>query len=78
MSNPWDERPWAETGNKSETEIFAAVGRASSHWELVEQAIAGLFTVVTVSRITPLQLQLFRRIHRSPARTTVSKWCVQL
>jgi hypothetical protein len=48
MSNPWDERPWAETGNKTETEIFAAVGRASSHWELVEQAIASLFTVVTV------------------------------
>jgi hypothetical protein len=50
MSNPWDERPWAELGNQSETEIFTAVGRASSHWELVEQAIAGLFTVVTVSK----------------------------
>jgi hypothetical protein len=50
MSNPWDERPWAEAGNVSETEIFTAVGRASSHWELVEQAIAGLFTIVTVSK----------------------------
>ena len=49
MSNPWDERPWAEVRNKSEIEIFVAVGRASSHCELVEQAIAGLFTFVTVS-----------------------------
>ncbi len=49
MPNPWDERPWAEIGNKSETEIFAAVGKASSHWELVEQAIASLFTFVTVN-----------------------------
>jgi hypothetical protein len=50
MSNLWDERPWAEMGDRFETEIFTAVGKASSHWELVEQAIAGLFTVVTVSR----------------------------
>jgi hypothetical protein len=50
MSNPWDERPWAEMGNKSEAEIFTAVGKASSHWELLEQAIASLFTVVTVSK----------------------------
>lgn len=50
MPNPWDERPWAETGNKSETEIFTAVGRALSHWEFVEQEIAGLFTLVTMGK----------------------------
>jgi hypothetical protein len=50
MSNLWDERPWAEIGDKSENEIFVAVGKASSHWEIVEQAIASLFTVVTVGR----------------------------
>jgi hypothetical protein len=48
MSNDWDKRPWAEIGNKSANEIFVAVGKASSHWELVEQAIAGLFTIITV------------------------------
>jgi hypothetical protein len=48
MSNPWDDRPWAVDGEKSENDLFIAVGKALSHWELVEQAIAGLFTLVTV------------------------------
>lgn len=48
MSNPWDIRPWAERGEKSENDVFVAVGKALSHWELLEQAIAGLFTLVTV------------------------------
>lgn len=48
MSNPWDDRPWAEFGVKSEDELFVAVGKALSHWELLEQAIASLFTLVTV------------------------------
>jgi len=48
MPNPWDERPWAAVGEKSENDIFVAVGKALSHWELVEHAVAGLFTLVTV------------------------------
>src|SRR5271169_5894470 len=48
MSNPWDDRPWAEDGNKSENDVFIAVGKALSHWELFEQSIASLFTLVTV------------------------------
>jgi hypothetical protein len=48
MSNPWDVRPWAEQGDKSENDVFVAVGKALSHWELAEQAIAGLFTLLTV------------------------------
>jgi hypothetical protein len=26
---------WAETGNKSEDDLFLAAGKALSHWELV-------------------------------------------
>ncbi len=48
MSNPWDDRPWAEFGVKSENELFVAIGKALSHWELLEQAVASLFTLVTV------------------------------
>jgi hypothetical protein len=48
MSNPWDDRPWADTGAKSENDLFIAVGKALSHWELVEHAIASLFTIVTI------------------------------
>jgi len=48
MGDPWDDRPWAQQGEKHEDEVFAAVGRALSHWELLEQAVAGLFTLVTV------------------------------
>jgi hypothetical protein len=48
MSNTWDVTPWPEEGNATEDELFLAVGRALSNWELVENAIAGLFTVVTV------------------------------
>jgi hypothetical protein len=45
--NP-NQRPWAETGNRSQDEIFTAVGRALSHWELVEGSIATLFTLITL------------------------------
>jgi len=48
MANPWDARPWAEQGDKNENDVFVAVGKALSHWELLEQAIASLFTLVTV------------------------------
>src|SRR5260370_27886090 len=48
MENAWGNRPWAEDGDKSENDLFAAVGKALSHWELLEQAIASLFTLVTV------------------------------
>lgn len=48
MSNPWDNQPWAERGENSENDVYVAVGKALSHWELLEQAIAGLFTLVTV------------------------------
>lgn len=43
-----NERPWADHGNASEVEIFTAVGRALSHWEMVENAVASLFTMITV------------------------------
>jgi hypothetical protein len=48
VSNPWDNQPWAERGENSENDVYVAVGKALSHWELLEQAIAGLFTLVTV------------------------------
>jgi hypothetical protein len=48
MSNPWDDRPWATDGERSENDLFLAVGRALSHWELAEHAIASLFSLVTV------------------------------
>ncbi|MGJ4927480.1 hypothetical protein ACQR1K_10065 [Bradyrhizobium sp. HKCCYLRH3095] len=45
--NP-DKRPWADQGNSSETEIFTSVGKALSHWEMVESAVASLFTMITL------------------------------
>ena len=44
----WDPTPWPEEGNAGHDEIFISVGKALSNWELVENAIAGLFTIVTV------------------------------
>ncbi|MDN5003796.1 hypothetical protein ACFQZO_23450 [Bradyrhizobium sp. GCM10027634] len=43
-----DERPWADHGNASDAEIFVVVGRALSCWEMVESAVAALFTMITV------------------------------
>lgn len=43
-----NERPWAEHGNATADEIFVVVGKALSRWEMVEHAVASLFTVVTV------------------------------
>ncbi len=48
MGNPWDVTPWPKVGNAGHDELFLAVGKALSNWELVENAIAGLFTRVTV------------------------------
>lgn len=41
-------RPLAIQGNATEEELFVAVGKALSCWELVEQGVASLFTIVTV------------------------------
>jgi hypothetical protein len=48
MANPWDVAPWPDQGNETADEIFRAVGEALSSWELIEQGIATIFTVVTV------------------------------
>ncbi len=48
MFNPWDNQPWAADGEKNENDLFIAVGKALSHWELLEHAIASLFSLVTV------------------------------
>lgn len=46
MGKPWEPTPWPDEGNAGHDEIFLAVGKALSHWELVETAIAGLFAAV--------------------------------
>jgi hypothetical protein len=52
MSNPWDRpHPLPERGGaKSPEPVFQAVGRALSHWELVEQALAQLYIFLTTGR----------------------------
>jgi hypothetical protein len=43
-----NERPWADHGNASEIEIFTAVGKALSRWEMLESRVACLLTIITV------------------------------
>ena len=50
VTNPWDVPPISEKGARSPEPVYQAVGQAITHWELVEQAIGGLFTFVTTGR----------------------------
>ncbi len=50
MSNPWDVPPIPEKGASSPDPLYQAVGKAITGWELVEQAIGGLFTFVTTGK----------------------------
>ncbi|MBR0786930.1 hypothetical protein [Bradyrhizobium iriomotense] len=64
-------RPWADDGEPSADAIFAAVGKALSRWELLESAVAGLFTVITVGNYyapTSPMLQAYSAIAGSDSR----------
>jgi hypothetical protein len=51
MRNPWDiPSPLPQKGARTPEAVFEAVGRALSHWELVEQALALLFIFLTTGR----------------------------
>lgn len=50
MTNPWDVPPIPEKGARSPEPVYQAIGKAITHWELVEQAIGGLFTFVTTGK----------------------------
>jgi hypothetical protein len=50
VTNPWDRPPIPEKGARSPKPLYQAVGQAITHWELVEQAIGGLFTFVTTGK----------------------------
>ena len=40
---PWDPRPWPESGDDNEDVTFAAVGRALTEWARFETALSRLF-----------------------------------
>jgi hypothetical protein len=51
MTNPWDiPSPLPQKGARTAEAVFEAVGRALSHWELVEQGLALLFIFLTTGR----------------------------
>jgi hypothetical protein len=43
VPKPWDTRPAAKTGEKKDSAIYEAVGRALSQWEHLESKLADLF-----------------------------------
>lgn len=43
MANPWDVQPLAGPGDQREETLYAAVGRALSRWEELEEDLADLF-----------------------------------
>ncbi len=49
MRNPWDIPPRLASGDAQIGEIYSAVGKALSSWELVEEALAQLFARFTHS-----------------------------
>src|SRR5437667_11584857 len=56
MSNPWDAPPKPATADVSE-DIYTAVGKALSNWELVEAQLGEIFSIFvrTPVFLTPLE-----------------------
>jgi hypothetical protein len=52
MPNPWDCPPWPERGDDNINIIFAAVGRALTYWETVEEELANIFSILVGNRAT--------------------------
>jgi len=50
MPNPWDYPPWPERGDDDINTIFAAVGRAMTYWETVEEELANTFSILVGNR----------------------------
>ena len=50
MPSPWDVPPFPEKGANAPEPVYQAVGKALTYWDLVEQAIGGLFTFVTTGK----------------------------
>jgi hypothetical protein len=50
MDHPWDRPQLPDKGARAPEPLYQAVGKALTYWELVEQAIGGLFTFVTTGR----------------------------
>jgi hypothetical protein len=51
MSNPWDIQGPSPHGDQDEEKVYAAVGRALSCWEELEEALADLFTCFMGSQV---------------------------
>src|ERR1700726_723693 len=47
MSNPSDAPLWLPIGDQEADEVYRALGKALSSWELVEEALARLFGLFT-------------------------------
>lgn len=48
--NPWDPAPFAAHGDKSPDLLFNAVGRALTEWELFEEHLSWIFSVLVTGR----------------------------
>jgi hypothetical protein len=72
MSKPWDITPWPETGDSNPDTIYVAVGKALTHWEFVEQAVAQLFAFVSSSNsgldVTSPSIRAYGAINSSAQR----------
>jgi hypothetical protein len=45
--NPWDAPAWPEKGDQDVNQIYKAVGKTLSSWEMVEEVVARLFGLFT-------------------------------
>jgi hypothetical protein len=47
MCNPWDIPPWPDRGDDEPDQLYRAVGKALTSWELIEEVMARLFGLFT-------------------------------
>lgn len=70
MQNPWDVSPRRDKGDDNEDAIYLEVGRALSHWESLESAMAEFFdTLVSSQPSNRAAYSAFISVVSSSART---------
>jgi hypothetical protein len=71
--NPWDRRPWPQTGDATANETYAAVGCALSSWERHEAALSFLFAAFVSEGTSRIARRAYNAIRTFEGRAEMLK-----
>lgn len=47
MTDPWDRPPFPKRGHRSTLSLYVSIGRALNFWEMLEVALARLYSALS-------------------------------